>query len=133
MATVAKMPIHPIATRSSVISKAQDPTAPGEAHYQLIECRRLVRDLSCEPNLAVPTGFRNTDDDRRLMYVQPDKGDTLSHGPSPVLRQVAGLPGATLVIPAQPEAGHPASDGHLDLVYHLSAVRLEIERFETAS
>ena len=57
--------------------------------------------------------LRNTDGDRRLVHVKPDKGDTLSHGPSPVLRQGAGPPGATLVIPAQFEAGHPASDGHL--------------------
>jgi hypothetical protein len=51
--------------------------------------------------------------DRRLVHVKPDEGNALSHGPSPVLRQGAGPPGATLGDPARFEAGHPASDGHL--------------------
>jgi transposase InsO family protein len=58
-------------------------------------------------HLAIPAGLRDTDDDRRLVHIQPDKGDRISHGPSPVLRQGAGPPGATLVIPAQLEASHP--------------------------
>jgi hypothetical protein len=108
VATITEVPVDPVTTRSGLISKAQDPTAPAKPGHQLVECRRLVGDLPHKPHLAISASLRHTNGDRRLVHVQSDKTDILSHGPSPVLRQGAGLPGATLDNPAQFEADHPA-------------------------
>ena len=113
VAPVAEVPVRPIATGAGLISEAQRPASPAEPGRQLVQGRRFVGDLADEPHLAVAARLGHADGDRRLVHVQPDEGGTLSHGPSPVLRQGAGPPGATLGNPAQFEAGRPASDGHL--------------------
>jgi hypothetical protein len=43
-------------------------------------------DLPHKPHSAIPTVLRDTDGDRRLVHIQPDKSDRIFHGPSPVLR-----------------------------------------------
>jgi hypothetical protein len=69
MAAALEVPVDPIAARAGLIDEPQCPAAPANARQQLVQRRWLVRDLSYEPDLAIPTSLRNTDGDRRLVHV----------------------------------------------------------------
>jgi hypothetical protein len=111
--TIAQMPIVTIPTRTSLIGEAQGSAFPAKPGRQLVERCRLIGDLTHEPDLAIPFTLRDPGGNRRLVHVQPNKGDTFFHGPSPVLRQGAGPSGATLVIPHIARRATPASNGLL--------------------
>jgi hypothetical protein len=113
VATVAQVLVDLVTIRTGLVGQAQPSPAPSEPRYHFVECHRRVWDLIRKPHLTIPASLGHADGNRRFVHVQPDEGDMLSHGPSPVLRPGAGPSGATLDNPAQFEAGHPASDGHL--------------------